>query len=162
MASEPVASRRAPPFIDPPGYARHRPEETLLYRLIEQHYLALLASRCARSRRPTAAELRTEGVRGISHLLADSITYRVAVGRERAKVFSLQTVPAQGETERVWRGMRECSSRWTLSRDSLPSCPRRLALDVIPRCLGPECGGACCDHAGGAPVLRQSEPHRST
>jgi ribosomal protein S27E len=29
---------RAPPFIEPPGYARHRPETTLLYRLIEQHY----------------------------------------------------------------------------------------------------------------------------
>jgi hypothetical protein len=27
----------APPFIDPPGYARHRPEATLLYQLVEQH-----------------------------------------------------------------------------------------------------------------------------
>ena len=31
---------RAPPFIDPPGYARHRPESTLLYQLVEQHYPA--------------------------------------------------------------------------------------------------------------------------
>jgi hypothetical protein len=30
-------AERAPPFIDPPGYARHRPEETLLYQIIEQH-----------------------------------------------------------------------------------------------------------------------------
>ena len=29
---------RAPPFLDPPGYARHRPEATLLYQLVEQHY----------------------------------------------------------------------------------------------------------------------------
>jgi hypothetical protein len=29
---------RAPPFIDPAGYARHRPETTLLYRLLERHY----------------------------------------------------------------------------------------------------------------------------
>ena len=29
---------RAPPFIDPSGYAQHRPETTLLYRLVEQHY----------------------------------------------------------------------------------------------------------------------------
>ena len=29
---------RAPAFIDPPGYARHRPETTLLYQLVEQHY----------------------------------------------------------------------------------------------------------------------------
>ena len=29
---------RAPRFIEPPGYARHRPESTLLYQLVEQHY----------------------------------------------------------------------------------------------------------------------------
>jgi hypothetical protein len=29
---------RAPPFIDPAGYSQHRPETTLLYRLVEQHY----------------------------------------------------------------------------------------------------------------------------
>ncbi len=29
---------RAPPFIDPPGHARHQPETPLLYRLVEQHY----------------------------------------------------------------------------------------------------------------------------
>jgi hypothetical protein len=27
-------------FLDPPGFARHRPENTLLYRLVEQHYPA--------------------------------------------------------------------------------------------------------------------------
>jgi hypothetical protein len=31
---------RAPSFVDPPGYARHRPEATLLYQLVEQHYPA--------------------------------------------------------------------------------------------------------------------------
>jgi hypothetical protein len=31
---------RAPLFIDPPGYARHRPETTLFYQLVEQHYPA--------------------------------------------------------------------------------------------------------------------------
>jgi hypothetical protein len=29
---------RAPPFVEPPGYARHLPETTLQYRLVEQHY----------------------------------------------------------------------------------------------------------------------------
>lgn len=29
---------RAPAFIDPSGYAQHRPEATLLYRLVEQHF----------------------------------------------------------------------------------------------------------------------------
>jgi hypothetical protein len=33
MASE-RARPRAPRFIDPPGYARHRPEATLLYQLV--------------------------------------------------------------------------------------------------------------------------------
>jgi hypothetical protein len=32
MARERVRPR-APPFVDPPGYARHRPEATLLYQL---------------------------------------------------------------------------------------------------------------------------------
>lgn len=36
---------RAPPFIDPPGYARHRPEATLLYELGERHYPELAAAR---------------------------------------------------------------------------------------------------------------------
>ena len=35
-----ATSRRTPPFIDPPGYARYRPEATLLYRLVEEHYAA--------------------------------------------------------------------------------------------------------------------------
>ena len=35
-----VRRPRAPPFIDPPGYVRHRPESTLLYKLVEQHYPA--------------------------------------------------------------------------------------------------------------------------
>jgi hypothetical protein len=39
MASE-RTHPRAPPFIDPPGYARHRPEATLLYALVERHYPA--------------------------------------------------------------------------------------------------------------------------
>lgn len=38
----PAAARaprlRAPPFIEPAGYARHRPESTLLYQLVEQHW----------------------------------------------------------------------------------------------------------------------------
>jgi len=50
MASRRPAWRRAPPFIDPPGYARHRPEETLLYRLVEEHYPAFLAAREATGR----------------------------------------------------------------------------------------------------------------
>jgi len=41
---------RAPVFVDPPGYTRHRPEATLLYRLVEQHYPALRELRAAAGR----------------------------------------------------------------------------------------------------------------
>lgn len=44
MASERTRPR-APPFIDPPGYARHRPEATLLYQIVERHYPELVAAR---------------------------------------------------------------------------------------------------------------------
>ena len=49
MASE-RARPRAPPFVDPPGYAQHRPEATLLYRLIERYYHELVAAREAAGR----------------------------------------------------------------------------------------------------------------
>ncbi len=50
MASERAERLRAPPFIDPPGYARHRPEATLLYQLVERHYPELVATREATGR----------------------------------------------------------------------------------------------------------------
>jgi ribosomal protein S27E len=49
----------APPFLDPPGYARHRPESTLLYRLVEQHYPAFRELR-AEARRPLPAYVQEE------------------------------------------------------------------------------------------------------
>ena len=50
MATRNAAHARAPEFIDPPGYARHRPEQTLLYQLVEQHCPAFLAARAAQGR----------------------------------------------------------------------------------------------------------------
>jgi Transposase zinc-binding domain len=50
MARERAARARAPPFIDPPGYTRHRPEATLLYRLVERYYPELVAARDAAGR----------------------------------------------------------------------------------------------------------------
>jgi ribosomal protein S27E len=49
MATE-RARPHAPPFIDPPGYARHRPEATLLYQIIELRYPELVAVREAAGR----------------------------------------------------------------------------------------------------------------
>lgn len=50
MESGSASRPRAPHFIDPPGYARHRPEATLLYRLIERHYPEFVAAREAAGR----------------------------------------------------------------------------------------------------------------
>jgi hypothetical protein len=50
MASERAERLRAPPFIDPPGYGRHRPEATLLYQLVERHYAEFVVTRAAAGR----------------------------------------------------------------------------------------------------------------
>ena len=39
------SAARAPAFIDPAGYARHRPERTLLYQLVEWYYPAFAVER---------------------------------------------------------------------------------------------------------------------
>ena len=41
---------RAPPFVEPPGYTRHRPESTLLYQLVDQHYPSFRELRAAAGR----------------------------------------------------------------------------------------------------------------
>jgi ribosomal protein S27E len=41
---------RAPPFLDPPGYVRHRLEATLLYQLVERHYPAFREMRAEAGR----------------------------------------------------------------------------------------------------------------
>ncbi len=41
----------APLFVEPPGYAQHRPEKTVLYQRVERHYPAFREMR-AEARRP--------------------------------------------------------------------------------------------------------------
>jgi hypothetical protein len=82
MASERAAARRAPPFIDPPGYAQHRPEAALLYRLVEQHYPALVAAREATGR-PLPKYVQDE---------FDSYTWRAGVGGLRCVSVSVALV----------------------------------------------------------------------
>ncbi len=53
------ARPRAPEFVDPPSYARHRPETTLLYQLVEQHYRAFREQR-AMAGRPLPAWVQEE------------------------------------------------------------------------------------------------------
>jgi ribosomal protein S27E len=45
MAGNGTARPRASPFVDPPGYERHRPEATLLYQLVARHYAEFAALR---------------------------------------------------------------------------------------------------------------------
>jgi len=66
-----AASQRrpcAPPFVDPPGYARHVPESTLLYRLIEQHY-------------PTFGESRSEAGRPLPDCVQQEFDAYLKCGR---------------------------------------------------------------------------------
>ena len=49
MANERVRPL-TPPFVDPPGYARHRPEATLLYQLVERYYPEFVTAREATGR----------------------------------------------------------------------------------------------------------------
>lgn len=59
---------RAPPFIDPPGYGRHRPEATLLYQLIGQHY-------------PAFRELRAEAGRPLPEFVQEE--YKLITDNEK-------------------------------------------------------------------------------
>jgi len=69
MAAAAGAQRpRAPLFIEPPGYAQHRPETTLLYRLIEQHY-------------PEFRELRTREGRPLPAYVQDEFDAYLTCGR---------------------------------------------------------------------------------
>jgi hypothetical protein len=59
---------RAPPFLDPPGYARHRPEATLLYQLVERHH-------------PAFRELRAEAGRPLPDYIEQEFDAYLKCGR---------------------------------------------------------------------------------
>ncbi len=59
---------RAPPFVEPPGYARHRPETTLLYQLVELHY-------------PAFREMRATAGRSLPNYIEDEFDAYLKCGR---------------------------------------------------------------------------------
>jgi len=59
---------RAPPFVEPPGYARHRPESTQLYQLVEQHY-------------PAFREMRAMGGRSLPDYIEQEFDAYLKCGR---------------------------------------------------------------------------------
>ena len=67
---DPASAReiRAPPFLDPSGYARHRPEITLLYQLVQQHY-------------PAFRELRSEAGRPLPRYVQEEFEAYLQCGR---------------------------------------------------------------------------------
>ena len=68
VAAVRVRRPRAPPFVDPPGYVRHRPESTLLYQLVEQHY-------------PAFRELRAEAGRPLPDYVQEEFDAYLKCGR---------------------------------------------------------------------------------
>jgi hypothetical protein len=86
MASERAARPRAPPFIDPPGYVRHRSEETLLYQVVERHY---------RRRIPSSG---TNGRDGTTDIVLGAARFPLA------RLAAL--VPAAGAFDALSRGLR--------------------------------------------------------
>jgi ribosomal protein S27E len=59
---------RAPPYRDPPGYGRHRPEATLLYQRVQQHY-------------PAFRELRGEAGRPLPAFVQEEFEAYLKCGR---------------------------------------------------------------------------------
>lgn len=53
---------RTPPFINPPGYARHRAEVTQPYQIVEQYYPEFLATREAANRRPDSCRISSRRI----------------------------------------------------------------------------------------------------
>jgi hypothetical protein len=67
----------APPFLDPPGYAQHRPEATLLYQLVEQHY-------------PAFRELRAEAGRPLPEYVQKEFEACLKCGRLEERFLRLR------------------------------------------------------------------------
>ncbi len=59
---------RAPPFVEPPGYARHRPETTTLYQLVDRHD-------------PTFREMRAMAGRSLPDYIEDEFDACLKCGR---------------------------------------------------------------------------------
>ena len=68
MSAARARRSHAPPFLDPPGYARHRPEATPLYQLVEQHYSAF-------------RELRAEAGRALPDYVQEEFDAYLKCGR---------------------------------------------------------------------------------
>ena len=86
---------QAKDFIAPPGYQRHRPETTLLYQLVAEHYPAFRDRRATEDRPlPRYVEDEFDARRRVSPLRRTPSRVRAGAGPER------RGAPATGAVHR--------------------------------------------------------------
>jgi len=133
----PVAARvrrpRAPPFLDPPGYGRHRPEATLLYQLVEQHYPAFRELR-AEAHRPLPGFVQEEfdACRNCGRLEEGFLRARC----EQCHAEKLVAFSCKKRGFCPWCGARRMAETAALLTDEvLPERPLRQCVLSLPHAL---------------------------
>jgi ribosomal protein S27E len=124
---------RAPPFVDPPGYGPHRPEATLLYQLVQQHY-------------PAFCELRAGAGRPLPGFVQEECEAYLKCGRLEEGFLRLRCEQCHAEKlvafSRKKRGFcPSCGARRmtetaaTLADEVLPERPLRQWVLSLPHAL---------------------------
>jgi len=120
-----VRRPRAPPFLDPPGYARHRPEDTLLYQLVEQHY-------------PAIRELRSEAGRPLPDYVEAEFEAYLGCGRLEEGFLRVRCERCHAEKLVGSRGTSMCRAlRAAFGRANRRSC---RFVSCKKRGFCPSCG----------------------
>jgi hypothetical protein len=128
-----VRRPRAPPFVDPPGYARHRPEATLLYQLVEQHF-------------PTFRDVRAASGRPLPDYVQEEFDAYLKCGRLEEGFLRVRCEQCHAEKLVAFsckkRGFcPSCGARRTaetaalLASEVLPECPLRQWVLSLPMAL---------------------------
>ncbi len=116
---------RAPGFVDPPGYARHRPETTLLYQLVEQHY-------------PAFRELRALAGRPLPDYVEEEFDAYLKCGRMEEGFLRLRCEQCHAEKLVGSRGTSLCRAlRAAFGRANRQSC---RFVSCKKRGFCPSCG----------------------
>lgn len=130
-----VSQRRpcSPPFIDPPGYARHRPEATLLYQLVEQHF-------------PTFCDVRAAAGRPLPDYVQEEFDAYLKCGRLEEGFLRVRCEQCHAEKLVAFsckkRGFcpscgarRMAETAALLANEVLPECPLRQWVLSLPMAL---------------------------
>jgi hypothetical protein len=127
---------RAPPFLDPSGNSRHRPEATLLYQLVEQHYPAF--------REPASGHVRytlkTPYRDGTTHLVLEPLDLmarlaalvpppRMHLTRFHGVVAPHSQLRAAVTPAHRGRG----AAKWSPTDPAKPATPRHVAMSWARR-----------------------------